>query len=109
MVTTAFNLYHKMVKYLLPTIHKWATDTNQKYYQINAGGEVTAPTPRKAKRGYTVVFSITKLDIWLNPGDETLPPEDYPILMVLNTKHIAVMRDTTNYYIPPTTRFNSLK
>ena len=64
---------------------------------------------RRAKRGYTVLFAITRLDLWLNPSKQNLEYRAYPILIHLKSKHFAILTDTTDYYVPPTTGLTAYK
>ena len=82
------------------------------FYQINAQAEDgigEAPVTRRERRGYTVLFAITRLDLWLNPRNQKLAYSEYPILIHLKSKHLAILTDTTDYYVPPSTGATAYK
>ena len=101
-----------MVESLLPKLHERAKIIRSTFYQINAGANNTSgegPVTRREKKGFTMILAMTKLDMWLNNGEESLRPTEYPVIINLKPGRIAALRDTTSYYIPINTVYFSYK
>ena len=68
-------IYNKVVRAALAYLPSKCTDNYHMFYQINAQAEngigETLVT-RRARRDYTVLFAITRLDLWINTSNQKL-------------------------------------
>ena len=63
---SAYNIYSTVTETVHSKLPTRSIDTFHMFYQINARseeGEGKAPIISRVKRGYTVLFAITKLDV----------------------------------------------
>ena len=67
------------------------------------------PTPRMVKDRYLAIFALTGLQVSLDGGDGTKPPEKFAHTVELKAAHVLLLKKNHRYYIPMQTGYSAFK